>query len=148
MLWAGPSLAAVHCGRVGLLLATALSGAAAEGLGAGYPGPMDFNCTSPPLNVSFGDPIGPIACGTQLKKANPALKTAPTVAYAAADAKKGYTIMMIDPDAPSHDKPTYSPIRHWLVVNVPGHVLKKGYAVRCPRRCRCAALPLPLRSAA
>ena len=143
MLWAGPSLAAV-----GLLLATALSGAAAEGLGAGYPGPMDFNCTSPPLNVSFGDPIGPIACGTQLKKANPALKTAPKVAYAEADAKKGYTIMMIDPDAPSHDKPTYSPIRHWLVVNVPGHVLKKGYAVRCPRRCRCAALPLPLRSAA
>ena len=76
MLWAGPSLAAV-----GLLLATALSGAAAEGLGAGYPGPMDFNCTSPPLNVSFGDPIGPIACGTQLKKANPALKTAPQVTY-------------------------------------------------------------------
>ena len=53
--------------------------------------------------------------------------------------------MMIDPDAPSHDKPTYSPIRHWLVVNVPGHVLKKGYAVGCPRRCAALPLPLPLR---
>ena len=33
---------------------------------------------------------------------------------------------MIDPDAPSRASPTYAPIRHWLVGNVPGSALLTG----------------------
>jgi phosphatidylethanolamine-binding protein (PEBP) family uncharacterized protein len=31
-----------------------------------------------------------------------------------------YTLMMLDPDAPSRDKPIYRNWLHWLVVNIPG----------------------------
>jgi phosphatidylethanolamine-binding protein (PEBP) family uncharacterized protein len=98
-------------------------------LAQAYPGPMDFNCTQPVLSVTFGEPLGKIQCGQKMHKTNPALATAPAVSMKDADDGKGYVLMMIDPDAPSHAAPTYSPIRHWLVVNIPGAALKAGTAV-------------------
>uniref|UniRef100_A0A8P4G747 Uncharacterized protein n=1 Tax=Dicentrarchus labrax TaxID=13489 RepID=A0A8P4G747_DICLA len=32
--------------------------------------------------------------------------------------KKLYVLVMVDPDAPSHTKPTSAYWRHWLVVNI------------------------------
>ena len=91
-----------------------------------YHGPLDFNCTKPPLDVIFTAPLGSIVCGQKMLKTNPALATAPHIKLPTADATKGYVLMMIDPDAPSRASPTYSPIRHWLVGNVPGSALIKG----------------------
>jgi hypothetical protein len=54
---------------------------------------LDFNCTSPPLRVSFGDLK--IGCGTELVKTNAALKHAPSITLANVEDSAFYTIMMI-----------------------------------------------------
>ena len=87
---------------------------------------MDFNCTDPPLTVRFKAPIGTIGCGEKMHKTAAPLADAPSVAMAGADPTKGYVLMMIDPDAPSFSAPTFAPIRHWLVVNIPGTALREG----------------------
>merc|ERR1712235_8689 len=50
----------------------------------------------------------------------------PKVSYEAADAKKMYTLAMVDPDAPSRQDPKAAQWLHWLVVNVPGENMKSG----------------------
>ena len=85
-----------------------------------------FDCTSPPLEVRFDEPIGSLACGTHLYKLNSSLANGPHITYSGADPAKGYVLMMIDPDAPSRAQPTDAPIRHWLVVNIPGAALRAG----------------------
>lgn len=40
-----------------------------------------------------------------------------------------YTLLMVDPDAPSRQEPTYREILHWLVINVPGNKVAKGQVV-------------------
>lgn len=35
----------------------------AASLGTAVAGSLDFNCTSPPLNVSLAAPIGSVGCG-------------------------------------------------------------------------------------
>lgn len=35
-------------------------------------------------------------------------------------------MLLIDPDAPSRQTPTFREWHHWLVVNIPGNDLKKG----------------------
>jgi hypothetical protein len=43
-----------------------------------------------------------------------------------------YTVIMVDPDAPSPQKPIFRHWCHWVVCNVPGpHNLEQGYTV-CP----------------
>uniref|UniRef100_A0A8D2I1Q6 Phosphatidylethanolamine binding protein 4 n=1 Tax=Urocitellus parryii TaxID=9999 RepID=A0A8D2I1Q6_UROPR len=37
-----------------------------------------------------------------------------------------YTLMMVDPDAPSRSEPTKKYWRHWLVTDIKGNDLKKG----------------------
>lgn len=94
------------------------------------PPPSDFfACTSPPLNVRYSDPLGEINCGHTPHESlsqTPQLARAPHIRYADADSNKSYVLMMIDPDAPSRDNPTAAPIRHWLVVNIPGDALASG----------------------
>ncbi|KAM7416555.1 hypothetical protein PAMA_018559 [Pampus argenteus] len=51
---------------------------------------------------------------------------APQIYFPAADKKKMYVLVMIDPDAPSRTKPTSAHWRHWLVVDIQGNTLKKG----------------------
>ena len=104
-----------------MLAAAAIAAASLSG-----PGPMDFNCTTPPLLVTYGAPISVATCGSKYTKTNPALATAPMVTLSTADATAGYVLMMIDPDAPSRTSPTAAPIRHWLVGNIAGADLLKG----------------------
>ena len=89
---------------------------------AGPPAVDFFACTDPPLSVRFQEPLGQLGCGVpKLFKTNASLGTAPHITYLGADSRKGYVLMMIDPDAPHH-----APIRHWLVVNIPGAALLTG----------------------
>jgi len=90
-------------------------------------GDLDFNCTSVPLNVTFGQPIGAIHCGTKLSGCwtSPVQKQ-PVVQLPSAATNAQYLVMMVDPDAPTPQDPSHSPIRHWLVGNVPGSVLHSG----------------------
>lgn len=39
---------------------------------------------------------------------------------------KKYTLVMVDPDAPSPSKPIYKEWRHWVAVNIPGKNPKEG----------------------
>lgn len=40
-----------------------------------------------------------------------------------------YTLLMVDPDAPSRETPTYREILHWLVINIPGNKLSEGQTI-------------------
>ncbi|XP_051278634.1 phosphatidylethanolamine-binding protein 4 [Dicentrarchus labrax] len=51
---------------------------------------------------------------------------APQIYFTGARKKKLYVLVMVDPDAPSHTKPTSAYWRHWLVVNIQGSGLKKA----------------------
>lgn len=53
------------------------------------------------------------------------VKDQPTVSW---EAEKGayYTLMMMDPDAPSRTDFPYREARHWLVVNIPESYVQKG----------------------
>lgn len=37
-----------------------------------------------------------------------------------------YTLVMVDPDAPSRQNPKMRELRHWTVVNIPGSAVGKG----------------------
>ena len=53
------------------------------------------------------------------------VKDEPTVHWTVEEGQY-YTLVMIDPDAPSKRRPFFGPVKHWLVVNIPGNDLKKG----------------------
>ncbi|XP_013100102.2 protein D3-like [Stomoxys calcitrans] len=53
------------------------------------------------------------------------VKNAPTAEWNVEDAVL-YTLLMIDPDAPSRKNPTFREYQHWLVVNIPGSAIDKG----------------------
>ncbi|XP_037953958.1 protein D3-like [Teleopsis dalmanni] len=40
-----------------------------------------------------------------------------------------YTLLMIDPDAPSRKNPIFREINHWFVVNIPGNKVADGQVV-------------------
>jgi large subunit ribosomal protein L35 len=46
------------------------------------------------------------------------------VEYPAASAGNLYTLLMVDPDAPSRENPVKRSWLHWMVVNIPGHDIK------------------------
>ncbi|XP_050973085.1 phosphatidylethanolamine-binding protein 4 [Labeo rohita] len=50
----------------------------------------------------------------------------PQVQLPSADEKKKYTLLMVDPDAPSRQKPSRSYWRHWLLVDIKGKALRRG----------------------
>lgn len=52
-------------------------------------------------------------------------KDAPNVTWEA-EKNTFYTLMMVDPDAPSRANPLYREIRHWLVMNIPESDVKEG----------------------
>ena len=61
-----------------------------------------------------------------MEKTAPPLAHPPKITLTSAKSSAGYTLMMIDPDAPSAAMPRAAPIRHWLVVDIPGAGLAKG----------------------
>lgn len=44
-----------------------------------------------------------------------------------------YTLMMVDPDAPTRTNPTLREVRHWLVVNIPESTVDSGDEVTAYR---------------
>ena len=53
----------------------------------------------------------------------------PVVAFKPNPTNKLYTIIMIDPDAPSRQEPMYREFVHWVVVNMPGCDVTAGETV-------------------
>lgn len=90
----------------------------------------DFNCTNPPLSVLFPEPVGVIKCGARSLQKCPigAVQTQPLVQWNGAESSGFYTVLMVDPDAPTPGAPTLSPIMHWVAVNVPGTTLALGFS--------------------
>lgn len=43
-----------------------------------------------------------------------------------ADQNSFYTLLMIDPDAPTRQSPKFKEWQHWLVVNIPGNNVSQG----------------------
>lgn len=52
-------------------------------------------------------------------------KDKPDVVWPAEDGAY-YTLMKIDPDAPSRENPGFRSISHWIVINIPGSMVKDG----------------------
>ncbi|XP_058640970.1 phosphatidylethanolamine-binding protein 4 isoform X1 [Onychostoma macrolepis] len=50
----------------------------------------------------------------------------PQIQLPSADEEKKYTLLMVDPDAPSRQKPSRAYWRHWLLVDIKGEALQRG----------------------
>jgi phosphatidylethanolamine-binding protein (PEBP) family uncharacterized protein len=95
--------------------------------------PLTYTCSSPTLEVTFrtvgGHYNGAVTCGNLFLQAD--IPNAPTVRWAGAKRGKLYLLMMIDfdgnalgswPDRVPNG--ANSPVRHWLVANIPGDLLR------------------------
>ncbi|RHZ47222.1 YbhB/YbcL family Raf kinase inhibitor-like protein [Aspergillus thermomutatus] len=75
--------------------------------------PQDFNPTTQ-LDVSFND--RPVSFGNLLRAGE--CKTAPTVSFSKENdsaSSTSYTLLLVDPDAPTPDDPKFAFWRHWVV---------------------------------
>ncbi|MGD0116973.1 MAG: YbhB/YbcL family Raf kinase inhibitor-like protein [Candidatus Binatus sp.] len=97
---------------------------------------LDYTCV-PPIEVTFtGKDLhysGAVNCGNLFLQSD--IPTAPVIRWKGADASKLYTLMMLDfdgnangswpdPVAPGEN----APVRHWIVGNIPGELLRgSGY---------------------
>ncbi|KAH8417560.1 hypothetical protein KR222_001886, partial [Zaprionus bogoriensis] len=54
------------------------------------------------------------------------VKDEPTVSWESAEGSTLYTLLMVDPDAPTRSDPKYREILHWAVVNIPGNQVNEG----------------------
>jgi hypothetical protein len=98
---------------------------------------LTYECTDPPLEVKFavaGGHYSGVVTGGNLF-AEPDISEAPVVRWKNAAPGKFYTLMMLDFDGnangswpdpvPSGEN---SPVRHWIVGNIPGDILRgRGY---------------------
>ncbi|CAN8015745.1 unnamed protein product, partial [Ixodes persulcatus] len=69
------------------------------------------------VNVNYGNGTAAVCMGNTISPQIASNK--PTVSFEAQDARPPYTLMMVDPDAPSRSKPIYRSWLHWVVVNAP-----------------------------
>lgn len=76
------------------------------------------------LAVSYGS----VAVGEGVRLTREQTADAPNVSIEA-DASHLYTLLMTDPDAPSHKDPRMADWLHWMVVNIPGSDLSSGEEV-------------------
>ena len=83
----------------------------------------DSSDSSDELNIIFE--YGEVKKGVNID--HRVAKNPPKIKYPATG--KYYTIVMVDPDSPSHLNPIYREWRHWVVGNIPGDVLKMGLPV-------------------
>lgn len=56
------------------------------------------------------------------------VKDQPEISWNADDGSL-YTLLMVDPDAPSRETPTFREVLHWLVINIPGNKVTEGQVV-------------------
>lgn len=69
------------------------------------------------MSVNFGDELTPTS-----------VKDVPKVEWNA-DPNQLYTLLMVDPDAPSRAEPKLRSFKHWTVINIPGSDVPKGDVV-------------------
>ncbi|EDV30583.1 uncharacterized protein Dana_GF23378 [Drosophila ananassae] len=55
------------------------------------------------------------------------VKDTPTVQWCACEGDNLYTLLMVDPDAPSRQDPKFREILHWAVVNIKGSDITTGF---------------------
>lgn len=67
--------------------------------------------------VNFGNELKPSITSEQPSLSWPSMKN------------KFYTVLMVDPDAPSRSNPYFREFVHWHVVNIPGKNVSKGKSV-------------------
>jgi len=91
---------------------------------------LDYNCTLPPLRVTFADPVSDVTCGARTLTECPTSPTQkqPLVVCPACDPTAKYTALMLDPDAPAPNDPASAPIRHWVAGNIDGADLQSGFS--------------------
>ncbi|KAJ1462240.1 hypothetical protein M885DRAFT_506399 [Pelagophyceae sp. CCMP2097] len=98
---------------------------------------LQFECTEPKLEVSWGNKIqryrSDVVCGNLFMQNDLLAAGQPGVKLATANRDKTYMFMMLDPDCgmngswPLTTEPGwYAPCRHWTVGNVPGAALRRG----------------------
>eukprot|EP01012_Entosiphon_sulcatum_P004481 TRINITY_DN11784_c0_g1_i1.p2 TRINITY_DN11784_c0_g1~~TRINITY_DN11784_c0_g1_i1.p2 ORF type:complete len:192 (+),score=32.93 TRINITY_DN11784_c0_g1_i1:28-603(+) len=83
-----------------------------------------YNCTEPLLGVSLGTVA--VECGTTYALEDTQQQPRITAPSSGLPPNSAWTLVMVDPDAPSADNPTASPIRHWVVGNLMAADLEKG----------------------
>ncbi|KAG9485719.1 hypothetical protein GDO78_008679 [Eleutherodactylus coqui] len=93
----------------------------------------DANFCSHNFRVMYPD-IGDVSCiylPNCLEYQNSLTKDLgpPWIKFSKAKPEEMYTLIMVDPDVPSRYQPIYRFWRHWLVSDIPGHVLLTGRAV-------------------
>ncbi|XP_071827636.1 protein D2-like [Apostichopus japonicus] len=79
------------------------------------------------LFVSY-ESVMDVVCGMayNLEELNNHPEAPEVVQYAAAETDGYYTLIMVDPDAPSRTNPTLRYILHWLITNLKGSDLQTG----------------------
>ena len=96
---------------------------------------LNYDCSVPPLEVTFaivgGHYSGAVSCGNLFLQSD--IPAAPLVRWKPATPGKLYTLMMLDFDGnangswPDPVSPGQNaPVRHWIVGNISGDVLRKG----------------------
>jgi len=76
---------------------------------------------------------GPSASAVQCNLGNELTPTQvadiPTNVMWSGSNEKLYTLLLVDPDAPSRKEPKFRNWRHWTIVNIPGNDLAKGETI-------------------
>ena len=106
---------------------------------------LNYGCSEPPLEVTFavvgGYYKGGVSCGNLFLQSN--IPAAPVVRWNGADATKLYTLMLLDFDGNANGSwpdpvasGENSPVRHWIVGNIPGDTLHGGGYLESGSRAR------------
>lgn len=90
----------------------------------------DANVCSDNLHIFYPD-IGDVSCiyipnCFDYQRSLSKVWGPPLIRYSNAKPREYYTLIMVDPDAPSRSNPQSKFWRHWLIVNIPGQELLHG----------------------
>ncbi|KAH8276782.1 hypothetical protein KR026_000654 [Drosophila bipectinata] len=76
------------------------------------------------VQVSYGE-CNVVCRGNELTPTQ--VKDTPTVQWCAPEGDSLYTLLMVDPDAPTRQDPKFREILHWAVVNIKGNDIATGF---------------------
>ncbi|CAL4974063.1 unnamed protein product [Urochloa decumbens] len=91
---------------------------------------LDSFTPTVPLRITYNNRL--LLAGAELKPS--AIVNKPRVDVGGTDLRVFYTLVLVDPDAPSPSNPSLREYLHWMVVDIPGttgasfgtHVLRKS----------------------
>ncbi|XP_034114658.1 LOW QUALITY PROTEIN: phosphatidylethanolamine-binding protein homolog F40A3.3 [Drosophila sulfurigaster albostrigata] len=90
------------------------------------PDVLDIEPPQGKLQVNY--PVGvSVQDGNELTPTQ--VKDVPEVIWEAENEDQLYTLLMVDPDAPTRKDPKFREILHWAVINIPGNKVNLGQAV-------------------